>query len=164
MYKIFILAIFSLLLLACTSTPYIASTASNENGYAQFALTKDVYQITFKANRRTSNDTVVKYLLRRSAEITIENGYHYFSIVRVPEPKGLCPPSSTPTTSTLTSLPAPTIANNSVVKSYLKVLGLEFYEINDHTDFVVIKLLKKYKTGSLDAQTILNNFNEVKNI
>jgi hypothetical protein len=152
MYKAFALLVLSMLLMSCASTPYVASPGAHQDGYAQFALNKDIYQVTFKANNSTSNDTVVKYLLRRSAEITVTNGYHYFEIIRVPEPRGLCPPIAPNTSPTNAS------GNNQKIKTYLKVFGLEFYELNDHTDFVVIKLLKKHKTGALEAQIILKNF------
>lgn len=50
-------------------------------GYSDMALNKDLFQVSFSGNGYTSGATVQKYFLRRCAEITLENGYDYFSFV-----------------------------------------------------------------------------------
>lgn len=42
---------------------------------------QDTFVVTFKASEHTSEKKVKKYLLRRAAEVTLENGYQYFKIL-----------------------------------------------------------------------------------
>lgn len=68
---------------ACaTSTPY-APTGSNgqRGGYAEQRLESDRYRVSFAGNSVTSREQVEMSLLLRSAEITVENGYDWFSTV-----------------------------------------------------------------------------------
>lgn len=78
-------AIFAATLSACTttSTPYQpASTSSRvSGGYSDVRLAEDRYRVKFAGNMFTSRDRVEGYLLYRAAELTIEKGYDWFSIV-----------------------------------------------------------------------------------
>ena len=47
-------------------------------GYSDMALSEDTYKVTFRGNSDTSQEYVQNMLLRRCAEITIQNGYKYF--------------------------------------------------------------------------------------
>jgi hypothetical protein len=68
----------ALALAACaTATPYQPAGSSN-GGYAEQRLESNRYKITFSGNSITPRQTVENYLLYRSAEVTLQNGYDYF--------------------------------------------------------------------------------------
>ncbi|WP_447952817.1 CC0125/CC1285 family lipoprotein [Sphingopyxis chilensis] len=69
---------------ATTSTPYQPASASNKirGGYSDVQLASDRYRVTFEGNSLTSRDQVEGYLLYRSAELTLAQGYDGFSIVQ----------------------------------------------------------------------------------
>ncbi|MEM0984881.1 MAG: hypothetical protein AAGJ32_01420 [Pseudomonadota bacterium] len=69
-------------LAACaTSTPY--QPANNAGlGYTDQQIENDRWQLTFSGNTSTERATVEQYLLFRAAEITDQNGYDVFRIVR----------------------------------------------------------------------------------
>ena len=65
-------------LTACaTATPY-QPAGGNNGGYAEQRLESNRYKITFAGNSITPRQTVENYLLYRSAEVTLQNGYDYF--------------------------------------------------------------------------------------
>lgn len=79
MKGIFIL-IFTFMLLPGCATPY--QRQDLRGGYSDFALNKDIYQVSFNGNGYTSRARVKRFLLYRCAELTIGNGYDYFVIVK----------------------------------------------------------------------------------
>ncbi len=73
--------VIGLTLAACVaSTPY-ESASRTGYGYSDQRIESDRYRVTFRGNAATSRETVENYLLLRSAEITLENGYDYFIVV-----------------------------------------------------------------------------------
>ena len=71
----------ALALAACaTPTPYQPATGSGfyRNGYADQQIEPNRYQVSFAGNSLTSRETVERYLLYRSAQLTLERGYDYF--------------------------------------------------------------------------------------
>ena len=72
------------LLGACmNATPYQSATAAdNEFGYQSEQLAPDRFRISFSGNSVTSRDRVENYLLYRAAELTRQNGYDGFTVVR----------------------------------------------------------------------------------
>ena len=79
-------------LTACaTPTPYQPRPAgsSYSGGYSEQRLEGDRWRVVFAGNSLTSRETVEGYLLFRAAELTIQQGYDWFSIVdRNTERKG----------------------------------------------------------------------------
>jgi hypothetical protein len=71
-------------LAACeTATPYqpnIPGQAAS-GGYSEIRLEPDRWRVTFTGNSLTSRETVEAYLLFRSAELTVQQGYDWFNIV-----------------------------------------------------------------------------------
>jgi hypothetical protein len=69
---------------ACVSpTPYqprVAGSASS-GGYSEIRIEPDRWRVTFTGNTVTSRETVEGYLLFRAAELTLQNGDDWFSIV-----------------------------------------------------------------------------------
>jgi hypothetical protein len=60
------------------ATPY--QSGGFRGGYSDMALNQDTYIIGFRGNGYTSAETVQSYVLRRSAELTLQKGYKYFLI------------------------------------------------------------------------------------
>lgn len=65
------------------STPYQPVSASNAaaGGFSDRRIADGDYQVTFAGNHLTSRETVESYLLYRAAELTLEQGYDWFTIV-----------------------------------------------------------------------------------
>lgn len=76
-------ALLAVSLAACaTPTPYqpvIAGKAS-AGGFSEFRVEPNRYRVNFAGNSLTSRETVEGYLLFRAAELTVQNGYDWFSI------------------------------------------------------------------------------------
>jgi hypothetical protein len=73
------------ILAACaTPTPYQAANQPGGSvyGYAEQAIERDRYRITFSGNSLTDRETVETYLLYRAAELTRERGYNHFTVVQ----------------------------------------------------------------------------------
>ena len=74
----------SLALSACTttSTPYQPLSASNQvsGGYSDVELAPGRYRVTFAGNSLTSREQVETYLLYRAAELTLQQGFDWFTI------------------------------------------------------------------------------------
>ncbi|HAQ36213.1 MAG: hypothetical protein CMF74_16145 [Maricaulis sp.] len=69
-------------LAACaTPTPYQAADRPGGYGFEQIALESDRYRISFSGNSLTDRETVETYLLYRAAELAVERGYEYFTVV-----------------------------------------------------------------------------------
>lgn len=70
------------LLAACAeSTPY-QPVGEGRYGYEQQRIESDRYLVSFMGNSLTDRDTVETFLLYRAAELTLEQGYDYFQLVR----------------------------------------------------------------------------------
>ncbi|MGI9498414.1 MAG: CC0125/CC1285 family lipoprotein [Geminicoccaceae bacterium] len=69
-----------LMLGACaTETPY--QPGEGRYGYSEQQIEKDRYRVIFSGNPSTPRETVQNYLLYRSAELTVQNGFDYFTVV-----------------------------------------------------------------------------------
>jgi hypothetical protein len=81
--SILMVAAAALALSACaTSTAYApAGFNGQRGGYAEQRLETDRYRVSFAGNSVTSREQVEMGLLLRAAEITVENGYDWFSTV-----------------------------------------------------------------------------------
>lgn len=71
-------------LVACaTATPYQPNIPGQHatGGYSEVLVEPDRWRVTFAGNTLTSRETVETYLLYRSAELTLQQGYDWFSAV-----------------------------------------------------------------------------------
>jgi hypothetical protein len=71
-------------LAACaTPTPYQPNIPgqATSGGFSEVRIEPDRWRVTFAGNSLTSRETVEAYLLYRSAELTLQNGYDWFAIV-----------------------------------------------------------------------------------
>lgn len=72
-----------LVLSACaSSTPYVSAGTSEGYGFSEQRIENDRFRITFRGNSLTTRETVETYLLYRAAEVTVENGYDYFVVIK----------------------------------------------------------------------------------
>ena len=72
------------LLAACTTaTPYQPNIPGQavSGGYSEQRIEPTRFRVNFAGNSLTSRETVEGYLLYRAAELTVEQGYDWFSIV-----------------------------------------------------------------------------------
>ena len=60
-------------------TPY--QPAADGYGYSEQQIEDNRYRVTFAGNDLTQSDTVQNYLLYRAAELTLDHGYDYFTVV-----------------------------------------------------------------------------------
>lgn len=68
---------------ACaSSTPYGPTTTSNGYGFSEQRIESNRYRVTFRGNSLTSREQVENYLLYRAAELTLQDGYDYFTMVK----------------------------------------------------------------------------------
>ncbi|WP_394647649.1 CC0125/CC1285 family lipoprotein [uncultured Sphingomonas sp.] len=75
------LAASTTLVAACaTETAYRPATGSGfyRTGYSDIRIEPNRFRVTFAGNTVTDRDVVERYLLFRSAELTLQNGYDYF--------------------------------------------------------------------------------------
>jgi hypothetical protein len=78
------IAALSVALTACaTATPYQPAVKGQPiaGGFSELRLEPDRFRVNFRGNSLTSRETVEGYLLFRAAELTVQNGYDWFSIV-----------------------------------------------------------------------------------
>ena len=78
----FLVAASALMLVACaTATPYqAASKPGAYDGFSQQLIENDRARVSFGGNSLTDKETVENYLLYRSAELAVENGYETFTL------------------------------------------------------------------------------------
>lgn len=70
-------------LTACaTPTPYqpVIAGKVSAGGFSEQRIEANRYRVNFAGNSLTSRETVEGYLLFRAAELTVQNGYDWFSI------------------------------------------------------------------------------------
>jgi len=71
-------------LAACeTPTPYQPNIPgqATSGGYSQTQIESNRWRVTFSGNSVTSRDTVEGYLLFRAAELTVQQGFDWFTIM-----------------------------------------------------------------------------------
>ncbi|MGH6920806.1 MAG: CC0125/CC1285 family lipoprotein [Geminicoccaceae bacterium] len=69
------------LLGACRGQPTPYQPVVDGYGYSEQRLEDNRYRVTFAGNDFTKADTVQNYLLCRTAELTLNHGYDYFTVV-----------------------------------------------------------------------------------
>lgn len=81
MLKIWQLTILPILLL----TAGCATKYQSENffgfGFSEIKTSQDSFIVNFKGNASSHSANVLQYALRRASEVTLENGFTYFTII-----------------------------------------------------------------------------------
>jgi hypothetical protein len=67
-----------LILNAC-ATSY--QTTGLTGGYSESQLDENIFRVSFKGNGYTSPEKAADFTLLRSAELALEHGFHFFSII-----------------------------------------------------------------------------------
>lgn len=77
------LALVGLVSACATATPYQPNIPGQavSGGFSEQRLESDRFKVTFAGNSLTSRDTVEAYLLYRAAELTVQQGFDWFTIV-----------------------------------------------------------------------------------
>lgn len=79
-----LIAVLALLnLTACASVPtrYIPAAKADDMGYREQRLEQERYRVSFRGNPDLKGPQVEDMALRRAAELTVQNGYQWFSVV-----------------------------------------------------------------------------------
>ena len=71
----------ALLLLAACAVPTPYQAADGGYGYRDQQIEDKRYRVTFEGNSLTERSDVQNFLLYRAAELTVQNGYDYFTVV-----------------------------------------------------------------------------------
>ena len=82
MKRLIALAVSAALLTACATTPtlYAPKTAPNGAGYSEYRLENGRYRVTFQGNPGAPVNQVSDYVLLRSAELALRDGYDWFRV------------------------------------------------------------------------------------
>lgn len=80
--KKIIFTICTFALLAACATPYKQAKKETSNGYFDSKLQEGMYEVLFSGNENTSFGKANNFALLRAAEVSLENGYKSFEIVR----------------------------------------------------------------------------------
>lgn len=82
MKRLIILAFSAALLSACTTSPtlYAPQTVASGAGYSEYRLEDGRYRVTFRGNPGASINQVSDYVLLRSAELALRDGYDWFRV------------------------------------------------------------------------------------
>jgi opacity protein-like surface antigen len=82
MKRLLALAFSAALLTACATTPtvYAPQTAPHGAGYSEYRLENGRYRVTFQGNPGASINQVSDYVLLRSAELALRDGYDWFRV------------------------------------------------------------------------------------
>ena len=81
MIKYIFACIISLSILSGCATTYQKTSFWSDEGYSDMQLQKNVFEVVFKSNEWTDQETTRRYALRRCAELTLENNFDYFKIM-----------------------------------------------------------------------------------
>jgi hypothetical protein len=82
MKRLIALAFSAALLTACSTTPtlYAPQTAPSGAGYSEYRLENGRYRVTFRGNPGAPVNQVSDYVLLRSAELALRDGYDWFRV------------------------------------------------------------------------------------
>ena len=76
-----LLAMSALLLLGACAVPTPYQAADGGYGYRDQQIEDNRYRVSFSGNASTPREDVQNFLLYRAAELTVQNGFDYFTIV-----------------------------------------------------------------------------------
>ena len=81
MLKVWTILPVALALAACTTSPTPYQPQADRYGFSEQRLEDNRYRITFAGNSATPREVVQNYMLFRAAEVTLESGHDYFTVV-----------------------------------------------------------------------------------
>ncbi len=82
MKRLMLLAVSAALLTACATKPtlYAPQAAPHGSGYSEYRLEDGRYRVTFQGNPGAPVNQVSDYVLLRSAELALRDGYDWFRV------------------------------------------------------------------------------------
>ena len=148
-----------LLSLTSCSTGYHASGLLT-GGYDEFKLAPNQYRVQFSGNDYTSEDRAYKYAMRRSAELTKAQGFHYFKIANssAHKTKSTYTTPVTKRTASSTDTYRYTDGNIKENESITTVSGGDVIESYAPSISFNITMYRTQVEGALNADVILSNF------
>ncbi|MCD6162822.1 MAG: hypothetical protein J7K40_10465 [candidate division Zixibacteria bacterium] len=78
MKNLIVITFIALFIQGCATT---YQKAGFTGGYSETQLDENVFRISFRGNGYTSRERVADFTLLRSAELALENGFQYFTII-----------------------------------------------------------------------------------
>lgn len=78
MNYLFIGLLFATALSGCATSYHKAGFTG---GFSETRLAENIFQISYRGNAFTSAERASDFSLLRAAELTLDNGYHYFAII-----------------------------------------------------------------------------------
>jgi hypothetical protein len=142
--SIFYTVIITLFFTFCT-TAYGPKGISG--GYFESKISDSEYQVSFKGNQHTSLYVTNSSLLYRCAELTLEKGYEYFSIIE---------DETDTTTLALRSEPAvPYKSVSSMSGGNRVVIMPDLGNPTESTNYTASSRIKMYKSDALDYSKLL---------
>jgi len=157
-FIICLLLISSLFLLSGCKTPY--QRLNVEGGYTDTQLQDNLFRVRFSGNEFTSPEEVSDLALLRCAELAIENGYTYFSIMD--DPSSTDPPASSDANAACSANPSPLFRDVAYgrfeIKSYMGTIyymkdPVQTYKISLHRD------LSNLSGPTFQAASLFRNIN-----
>lgn len=80
--NLFILGAVAVLASCATSTPYQPAGETGEYGFSEQKIEDNRFRISFRGNSLTTREQVETFLLYRAAQVTLEQGYDHFIVVK----------------------------------------------------------------------------------
>ncbi|MDX8385367.1 MAG: hypothetical protein R8M11_02490 [Gallionella sp.] len=77
----YFLILVAILISGCSSYQQ-KGTIFNQSGFSEERMGNNVFRITYEGNDKNSDEEVSDFNLLRSAEVTLENGFKYFVILK----------------------------------------------------------------------------------
>lgn len=137
-----------LIVLSSCSTSY--KPLGFGGGYTDQRIAEDMFQVSFQGNGYTGKEKVQSFLLKRCAEVTIENGYTHFIILN-----------------NNSGTDINYMANHQGTYGYGKIQGQSnIVAINKHSNSVVIRIKNNPSKEEVayDADFILGNNRSVSSL
>lgn len=139
-----------ILALAGCATPY--QRDGLRGGYNEVQLDRNVFRVSFQGNAYTAPRKVTDYILLRSAELTLENGFKYFQVAGLSDE------------TVRTSMPLPATATTTVVGNQATTavtgggfLGFTFPSATQ----VIVCYQEKPATYAFDAEFLANSLGKI---
>ncbi len=111
------LILVAILLSGCSSYQQ-KSSLFNKSGFSEERMGSNVFRVTYEGNDKNSDEEVSDFNLLRSAEVTMENGFKYFVILKTTDTSSDESFGSTPSlSSSSTSLSKEHTATSTIICS-----------------------------------------------
>ena len=150
-----IVAVIVVAILSACATPY--GKYGIAGGYTDSRIDENTFSISVDTNGFTNQQTTSMHALYRAAELTVENGFDYFFIVRdanTPTSMAMAIPGSSTSNTTITASGSTAYARTTATSTPTTVVPMVFPNSS-----IVIKSFKGTKpegsTNAYDARAVI---------